>query len=267
MIDRLLITGAAGGLGRILRAGLTGYADTLRLSDVAEMESAGPNEEVVVCDLADRPAVLTLVEGCDGIVHLGGRSVEAAFDDLLSANLLGTYNLYEAARRAGVPRVLFASSNHAIGFHRRTTQLDEAASLRPDSLYGVTKGYGETLSRYYFDKFGVESVCVRIGSCFPEPQDRRQLSTWLSPRDFIALVKAVFDAPITGHLVVYGVSNNRHVWWSNDHASFLGWTPQDSSEPFREKIEAAFRPEDRRDPAVVFQGGGFAAAGHFEDEA
>jgi uronate dehydrogenase len=266
MIGRLLITGAAGGLGRVLRTGLSGYADTLRLSDVAEMGPAGAGEEVVVCDLADRQAVLALVNNCDGIVHLGGRSVEAAFDDLLSANLLGTYNIYEAARQAGTRRILFASSNHAIGFHPRTAKLDETAPLRPDSLYGVTKCYGEALSRYYFDKFGVESVCVRIGSCFPEPRDRRQLSTWLSPRDFVALVKAVFDAPMTGHLIVYGVSNNRQVWWSNDHASFLGWTPLDSSEPFREQIDAAHPPADRRDNAVVYQGGAFAAAGHFEDE-
>ncbi len=265
-MKRLLITGAAGGLGRILRAGLAGYADGLRLSDIAEMAPAGSGEETIVCDLADREAVLALAEGCDGIVHLGGISVEAAFDDLLRSNLLGTYNLYEAARRAGGPRVLFASSNHAIGFHPRTARLDETAPLRPDSLYGVAKCYGEALSRYYFDKFGVESVCVRIGSCFPEPGDRRQLSTWLSPKDFVSLVKTVFDAPVTGHLIVYGVSNNRQTWWSNDHASFLGWAPQDSSEAFRAKVEAANPPGNREDPAAIFQGGSFAAAGHFEDQ-
>jgi uronate dehydrogenase len=265
-MKRLLITGAAGGLGRILRAGLAGYADCLRLSDIAEMDPAGASEEAFVCDLADRQAVFALVDGCDGIVHLGGISVEGAFDDILRSNLLGTYNLYEAARRVGGPRVLFASSNHTIGFHRRTTRLDETAPLRPDSLYGVSKCYGEALSRYYFDKFGVESVCVRIGSCFPEPADRRQLSTWLSPKDFVSLVKAVFDAPFIGHLVLYGVSNNRQTWWNNDHASFLGWVPQHSSERFRSKVEAAHPPEDGDDPAVKFQGGSFAAAGHFEHQ-
>lgn len=264
-MKRLLITGAAGGLGRAVRAGLAGYAETLRLSDISEMAPAGPGEEVVPCDLADRDAVRSLVEGCDGIVHLGAISMEAAFDDLLRSNFLGTYNVYEAARQVKCPRVLFASSNHAIGFHPRTAMLDETAPLRPDSLYGVSKCYGEALSRYYFDKFGVESVCVRIGSCFPEPRDRRQLSTWLSPRDFVSLVKGVFDAPITGHVVLYGVSANRQVWWSNEHAAFLGWRPQDSSESFRGKLEAAQPPEDKSTPAVVFQGGAFAAAGHFED--
>lgn len=264
-MKRLLITGAAGGLGGILRAGLAGYAETLRLSDIAELSPAGPGEEVVTCDLADRDAVRALVEGCHGIVHLGGISVEAAFDDLLRSNFLGTYNIYEGARRAGRPRVLFASSNHVIGFHPRTAKLDETTPFRPDSLYGVGKCFGEALSRYYFDKFAVESVCVRIGSCFAEPKDRRQLATWLSPRDFVSLVKAVFDAPITGHLILYGMSANREVWWSNDHASFLGWEPTDSAESFRLKVEAANPPEEGSNPAVIFQGGSFAAAGHFED--
>jgi len=262
---RLLITGAAGNLGHILREGLRGFADTLRLSDLAPMEPAGPGEEVVPCDLADRAAVRALVEGCDGVVHLGGISVEAAFDDLLQANILGTYNVYEAARATGRPRILFASSNHAIGFHERTSRLDDRSPLRPDSLYGVAKCYGEALASYYWDKFDVESVCVRIGSCFPEPRDRRMLSTWLSPRDFVSLVKAVFEAPFTGNLMVYGVSANRQTWWNNDHAAFLGWHPQDSSEQFRAAIEARLPPEDRREAAVRFQGGGFAAAGHFED--
>lgn len=262
---RLLITGAAGNLGRVLRQGLQGFAETLRLSDLASLDPAGPGEEVVPCDLADRGAVRALVEGCDGIVHLGGISIEAPFDDLLQANILGTYNVYEAARTTGRPRILFASSNHAIGFHERTARLDDRSPLRPDSLYGVAKCYGEALASYYWDKFDIETVSVRIGSCFPEPRDRRMLSTWLSPRDFVSLVKAVFEAPLTGNLMVYGVSANRQTWWSNDHAAFLGWHPQDSSERFRAAIEARLPPEERHDPAVRYQGGGFAAAGHFED--
>ena len=264
-MKRLLITGAAGGLGRVLRAGLAGYAETLRLSDIAELSPAGSGEEIVPCDLADRDAVRALVDGCDGVVHLGGISLEAAFDDLLRSNLLGTYNVYEGARRTGCPRMLFASSNHAMGFHPRTALLDETAPLRPDSLYGVGKCFGEALSRYYFDKFGIETVCVRFGSCFPEPRNLRELATWLSARDFVSLVKAIFDAPITGHLIIYGVSKNKQVWWSNDHAAFLGWNPVDSSETFRSKLEAAFPPEDKSDRAVIFQGGGFVVAEPDED--
>ncbi|MFH1805633.1 MAG: NAD(P)-dependent oxidoreductase [Pseudomonadota bacterium] len=264
-MKRLLITGAAGNLGKILREGLKGYADILRLSDISDMGPAGPGEEIVTCDLSDRAAVHELTKDCDGIVHLGGISVEAAFDDLLQANLLGTYNLYEGARKNGVKRVMFASSNHTIGFYDRTTLLDETVALRPDSLYGVTKCYGEALASYYYDKFDLETVSVRIGSCFPEPLNRRMLSTWMSPRDFVSLIQAIFDATMTGHLVMYGVSPNKSVWWNNDHAAFLGWNPQDSSEQFRAAVEAKFPVEDRQDPAVIYQGGPFAANGHFED--
>jgi uronate dehydrogenase len=262
---RLLVTGAAGRLGRILREGLTGYPGILRLSDSAPLGTAAEGEEVVECDLADRAAVADLVRDCDGIVHLGGISSEAAFDDLLASNMLGTYNIFEGARLAGVRRLLFASSNHVVGFHKRTTRLDQTALHRPDTLYGVSKCFGEALARYYHDKFGIETVCVRIGTCIAEPQDLRALSTWLSPRDFVTLVKAVFDAPVTGYLIIYGVSANRQTWWSNDHASFLGWQPQDSSEPFRGDLEARLPPEDPDAREVVYQGGRFAAAVPFDD--
>ncbi len=264
-MNRLLITGAAGGLGRMLREKLAGYAAVLRLSDIAELGEAGAGEEVVPCDLADAAAVDRLVEGCDGIVHLGGVSVEDRFEAILEANFRGTYNLFDAARRLGAPRILFASSNHAIGFHRREDRLDGASPFRPDSLYGLSKCFGENLGRYYYDKFGLENVAVRIGSCFPEPKDRRMLATWLSPDDFVALIKAVFEATRVGHTMVYGASANREQWWDNGHAAFLGWTPKDSSERFRAKVEAAQPRQDPEDPAVRFQGGGFAAVGHFED--
>lgn len=261
----LLITGAAGGLGTILRDGLSGYAGTLRLSDLTDITDLRDGEESQPCDLADFEAVQKLVDGVDGIVHLGGMSVENTFESILQANLRGTYNIFEAARRAGRPRILFASSNHAIGFHKREDLLDGTSKMRPDSLYGVSKCFGENLGQYYFDKFGVESVSVRIGSCFPKPKDRRMLATWLSPRDFITLVDAIFSAARTGAAMIYGVSANREVWWDNSHAAFLGWHPQDSSEVFRAEIEAAHPAQQFDDPAVIYQGGGFAAAGHFED--
>jgi uronate dehydrogenase len=264
-MERLLITGAAGGLGRILRRELAGYAPSLRLSDIADLGGEDPGEELVPCDLADAEAVDRLVEGCDGIVHLGGVSVEDTFEAILQANLRGTYNVFEAARRHGRPRILFASSNHAIGFHRREDRLDGSSPQKPDSLYGLSKCFGENLGSYYFDKFGIENVAVRIGSCFAEPKDRRMLATWLSPDDFVALVKCVFEATRVGHTVLYGASANREQWWDNRHAAFLGWTPKDSSERFRAKVEAAHPRQDPEDPAVRFQGGSFAAAGHFED--
>lgn len=265
-MNRLLITGAAGGLGSILRERLAGYVPTLRLSDIADLGTAGPGEELVPCELADPAAVDRLVEDCDGIVHLGGISVEDTFEKILQANIRGTYNIFEAARRLGRPRILFASSNHAIGFHRREDRLDGTSRQKPDSLYGVAKCFGENLGSYYYDKFAVENVALRIGSCFPEPKDRRMLATWLSPDDFVRCVKCVFEATRVGHTVLYGASANREQWWDNSHATFLGWIPQDSSEPFRAKVEAAHPRQDPEDPSVLYHGGSFAAAGHFEDK-
>lgn len=261
----VLLTGAAGNLGKVLRAKLAGEYDLLRLSDLAPVDpAAGPGEEVVQCDLADAAAVMDLARGCDAILHFGGMSVENTFEVILQANIRGTYNIYEAARKNGVRRVVFASSNHVIGFHTRETLLDAEAPMRPDSLYGVSKGFGELLARYYFDKFGVETVNIRIGSSFPRPKDRRMLATWLSFDDLAALVRRSVAADRVGCAVVYGVSDNPERWWDNRLTAYLGWQPRDSSAPFYDDPEFA-APNDWNDPAVRFQGGGFAAAGHFED--
>lgn len=264
-METLLITGAAGGVGTLLRRELRGRIPNLRLSDIVPIDGPGPGEEFVPCDIADLDAVCRLVDGVDGIVHLGGQAIEAEFETILNANIRGCYHVFEAARRAGGTRVLFASSNHVTGFHARETRLDAHAPLRPDSLYGVSKCFGENLARYYFDKFDVESVSVRIGSCLDEPHDRRLLATWLSPRDFADLVLRVFAAERVGASVVYGASDNSEQWWDNRHAAFLGWQPQDSSEQFRERIEATVPRQAHDADTVVYQGGGFAAAGHFED--
>jgi uronate dehydrogenase len=261
-LKRLLLTGAGGNLGRALRPGLGGLAANLRLSDIVEMDKAAPGEEIVQCDLANSGAVQAMVNGCDGIIHLGGIPTEARFSDILNSNIIGCYNLYEAARKAGVKRIVFASSNHAIGFHKRTTMLDADAVTRPDSLYGVSKVYGEALARLYYDKFGIETAIVRIGSLFPEPLDHRMLSTWFSMNDFLRLIHRIFSVPDLGCPIIYGVSDNKDVWWDNHKIAYLGWEPQDSSEDFRSKHP---EPEQGSDPAAPFQGGAFAVAGHFED--
>ncbi|MEO7393271.1 MAG: NAD(P)-dependent oxidoreductase [Ramlibacter sp.] len=260
---RLLLTGAAGGLGKVLRQRLRPCCGTLRLSDVAAMSEAGPAEEVVPCNLADKAAVDRLVRGCDAIVHLGGVSVERPFEEVLEANIKGVFHLYEGARRHGVKRVVFASSNHVVGFHKQGDVLDADCARRPDSYYGLSKAYGEDLSRFYFDRYGIETACLRIGSSFPEPRDRRMLITWLSHRDLAELVRNCLFAPNLGHTIVYGVSNNRDKWWDNAKAAHIGFTPQDSSEPFRAKVEE--RPAlDASNPAAHYQGGGFVKAGPFE---
>ncbi len=254
---RLLLTGAAGNLGCQLRGALADWADIVRVSDVAPLGDAAAHEEVRGVDLADRQAVMALVDGVDAIVHFGGISVDAPFDDLLEANIRGTYNLYEAARKHGVKRIVFASSNHAIGFHPVTEVLDADSPQRPDSLYGVTKCFGEALSRYYFDRFGIETVCVRIGSSFEAPKNPRMLVTYLSYRDLIELVRCSLLTNRVGHVLVYGVSDNPVKWWDNTKAGFLGFRPRDSSEPFAERFPLTAPTADYDDPAQRYQGGGF----------
>jgi uronate dehydrogenase len=229
------------------------------------MGDARQGEEVVQCDLGDLDAVKAMVEGCDGIIHLGGQSLENTFENILNANVRGTYNVYEAARQHGVKRILFASSNHVIGFHESGAKLDANCHMRPDSIYGVSKAYGEMLASYYFDKFGIETAVIRIGSCFPRPVNRRMLSTWMSYSDFTDLVKKVFEVDELGYSIVYGVSDNPESWWDNRLSAHIGWQPQDSSQPFANDADILAQVDDPEDPAVKFQGGAFAAAGHFED--
>jgi uronate dehydrogenase len=262
--ERLLLTGAAGALGRMLRESLKPNVSAMRLSDIATMDPARSGEEVVQCDLADKAAVDRLVQGCDAVVHMGGLSTEHPFEQILEANIRGVFHLYEAARRHGVKRVVFASSNHAIGFHRQGERLDATSPQRPDGYYGVSKSFGEDLSRFYFDRYGIETACLRIGSCFPEPRDRRMLVTWLSYRDLTELVRCCLAAPRVGHTIVYGVSNNRDAWWDNSGAAHLGFVARDSSEPYRERVEATQPAPDPADPAAQYQGGGYVKLGPFE---
>jgi uronate dehydrogenase len=264
--ERLLLTGAAGGLGKVLREGLKPFASILRVSDRAPLATAGPGEEVVQCDLADRTGVLELLHGVDAVAHFGGVSVEGHFDPILQSNIVGVYNLYEAVRRHGVKRVVFASSNHVTGYYRQDERIDPDDPMRPDGLYGVSKCFGENLSRFYYDRHGIETVCLRIGSSFPEPKDRRMLATYLSYRDLVELVRCALFAPKPGHTVIFGASNNSRGWWDNSKAAHIGFVPRDSGDAFREKVEAKGPPLDPADLAAVYQGGGFVHAGPFEDK-
>ena len=262
---RILLTGAAGGLARVLRERLTRYAEVLRVSDIAPVGEARTGEEAVVCDLADAAAVDALVRDVDVIVHLGGVSVERPFEEVLPANIQGAYHLYEAARRHGVRRIVFASSNHVTGFYRQDEHIDTLAPQRPDSYYGLSKAFGEQLARFYFDRYGIESVCLRIGSSFPEPRDRRMLATWLGYDDLEQLVRRAMFVPKVGCTIVYGVSANRDVWWDNSHAAHLGYVPTESSEPWRERIEREQPQRGEDDPVRVYQGGAFVTTGPFGD--
>ena len=262
--SRLVVTGAAGGIGTRLRGRLDHLAEEVVLSDLRDVETSG-NEVSRPCDLTDLEAVTALLEGGGDVLHFGGQSTEAPFEVIRDANLVGTYNLYEAARRAGMRRVLFASSNHAIGFHARETRLDADTPTRPDSLYGVSKVYGEALARLYHDKFGIESLVLRIGSCFPEPRDLRMLATWLSLDDLVRLIERMIRVSRLGCPIVYGASANAESWWDNGKVAYLGWTPEDSAEPHRERLERACQRPDPDATEVRYQGGGFTAVGHPDD--
>jgi len=264
--SRLLLTGAAGGLGRELRPRLKAYCDELRLSDIQPLtpEQAAPGEDIVLCPLQDEAAVMRLVQGVDAIVHLGGVSTEQPWAPILAANIVGVFHLYEAARKHGVKRVIFASSNHVLGFYRQDQVVDADSPPRPDGLYGLSKAFGEDVARLYFDRYGIETLVMRIGSSYPEPRNRRMLATWMSYDDLERLVVAGLTAPVVGWSVIYGISDNATAFYDNTKARHIGYRPQDRSDVFRHQVEAAEPVLDMTDPANLYQGGAFVRTGPFE---
>jgi uronate dehydrogenase len=241
----IAITGASGLIGSILGAGLGGE---LRLLDIR------PKDGVEPLDLRDLGAVERAFEHVEKVVHLGAISSEAGFDDILDHNIRTTYNVYEAARRRGVRRVVFASSNHAIGMYPRSEKIGPDVPVRPDTYYGVSKAFGEALGRMYAEKWGLEVACVRIGTVNKEnrPLNVRHLSTWLSHRDCLALFKACLEAELSFD-IVYGVSRTTRSWWDLRPSEALGYTPQDDADDYEDQVEP--------DPSEALdrQGGPFAA--------
>lgn len=264
--DTILITGAAGRLGTELRRGLAPLARRLRLADLSEIHDLKANEEALCFDLANEAAVHAAVRGVDAVVHFGGVPLERPWQDILNANIRGSYHVYEGARKAGVKRVVYASSVHAIGYHRLEDHIDTRAPHRPDGLYGLSKCFVEDLGQLYWDKFGIETAALRIFSSFPEPADRRMLWSWLSFDDCIRLVSASLTAPRVGFTVVFGLSDNAVMPVDNRLASHLGFRPQDNTERFRAALEEKLPAPDARAPAVQCLGGWFVDLGHPDDE-
>ncbi|MEU6345524.1 NAD(P)-dependent oxidoreductase [Streptomyces sp. NPDC046977] len=254
----ILLTGAAGGLGTLMRELLPAHGYDLRLFDVAPVEGA---PEAIIADLADRKALREAVRGVDAIVHLAAISLESSFEKILRANIEGTYHLYEAAREEGVRRVVFASSNHAVGFTPRPVGDDPLIPVdtprRPDTFYGLSKGFGEDLAQLYWDLHGLETVSVRIGSCFREPTSVRMLSVWMSPEDGARLFHAALTAEGVGHTVVYGSSANTRLWWDLSGARALGYEPRDDSEPYAARLIAEQGELDPANPDHAHLGGHF----------
>jgi uronate dehydrogenase len=236
--DRVLITGAAGAIGTALRSGLRAKWRHLRLTDIRPVADLAANEELVVSDVADRLAVEAMMRGVRAVVHLAGVVGSYTLEDLFRVNARGLFDVFEAARLAGVERIVFASSNHTFGRYPITERVSPALPPRPDSLYGVFKVWGETMLREYFDRYGIRSVSLRIGTFRAEPIDQRSLATWLSPGDVARLVDASLSHPDPGCLVVNGYSNNTRLKTLDPNWTMLGYRPQDNAEDHREALRA-----------------------------
>ncbi len=261
----ILLTGAAGALGNQLRETLSKECVFLKISDKVNLEKKFHNEVVEIADLASTESILKLTKDIDCIVHMGGQSIEGSWDNVLNSNIIGMYNLYEACRKNKIKRVIWASSVHTVGFYPRSEVIDSKAMPRPDSNYGLSKVFGESLAQYYWDKYKLETVSVRIYSCVPEPKDHRMLSTWLSYDDLRSLIIACINSPNVQHSVIFGVSNNDSVLIDNKHAKHIGYKPKDNAEEFRSLIEKKDGFIDSTDSLVTTHGGYFASSGHFDD--
>ncbi len=257
---RLLLTGAGGNLGQELRPRLKAYCDVLRVSHRRDLGPAAAGEEVQIAALEDAEQMMSLLEGVSAVVHMGGVSTEQPWAPILAGNIVGMVNLYEAARLKGVKRIVFASSNHVTGFYRQDEVVNTRMPPKPDGFYGLSKAFGEDLAQMYWDRWGIETVSLRIGSSFTEPRDRRMLATYLSYDDLERLVVAALTAPIVGHSIIYGMSDNQTTWWDNTHAQHIGYRPKDSSDIFRNAVEARQQTIDSQDPAAIYQGGAFVKA-------
>jgi len=265
-LNRLLVTGASGNMGRVLRPLLRREGRILRLADLAEPTDPQPGEEVIAFDLTDPDAVAKACQGVEAVLHLGGISVEAAFEDVLAVNIAGTNNLLRAAVDAGVAKVMLASSNHAVGFYRRgdippgADGLPDDIPARPDTFYGWSKAAIEPLGSLYHSRYGIDITVLRIGTCFPEPPDARALATWLAPEDAARLVEAILDNPTPGYRVMWATSDNTRRWWSLSGARALGYEPADDAERFAADRVERFGEPDLGDPMHDLVGGSFCQA-------
>ncbi len=253
----VLITGAAGDIGAHLSRELAGRYN-LRLSERRPLKPP-KGQTFVKADISKMPDALRITRGVDAIVHLGGYSVEGPWPAILQANIIGCYNVFEAARRNGVKRILFPTSNHAVGYYRRDQTIDHRVYIKPDSRYGVSKVFGEALGSLYADKYGMEMFMIRIGNVNPRPIDKRRLSIWLSPRDLAQLVSIGIDHPGIKFEIVYGISRNTRAWYDNSNAFRLGYRPQDDSEAYAAEVQAREKPSGDA-VAESHQGGTFCTA-------
>lgn len=258
-MNTVLLTGAAGGIGTRMRTLLKGVYPRLRLSDVTRPGDLADDEEFIEADLGDMAACARICAGVDGIIHLGGIASENTWEKIHHANIVGLYNLYEAARQAGVQRIVFATSNHAIGFYRRRRKIGVDEKVRPDTRYGVSKAFGEALGAMYADKHGMRVLNVRIGNAGDKPLDKRRLSIWVSMEDLAQLFRIGLEHPELHYEIVYGVSDNERSWWDNEPAYRLGYQPTGKAEDHLDEALAAQRKLGPDPIGDLFHGGGFCS--------
>jgi uronate dehydrogenase len=265
-MQKILITGAAGDVGTRLRKLLKGVY-SLRVSDIRKPADLGADDEFVAADLGDYEQTKQITAGIDGIVHLGGYSVEGPWETIHKSNIVGCYNLFEAAYRSGVKRIVFASSNHAVGFYPRDRKIGVDVTLRPDSRYGVSKAFGEAVGALYADKHGLRVTCIRIGNVNDKPLDKRRLSIWVKPEDLAQLIRIGLEHPDIRFEIFYGVSDNEAGWWDNSNARRFGYRPQFRSEIFRDEAMAAQAKLPADPIGGRFQGGPFCSDEYDADRA
>jgi uronate dehydrogenase len=232
----------------------------LVLSDRVPPKDLQPGEKFEPADLTRPEDVARVLKGAHGVLHFGGHSVEGSWDQILNANIIGCYNLFEAARKVGVRRVVFASSNHAVGFYRRSHKIGPNVTVRPDSRYGVSKAFGEALGSLYADKHGMAVTCLRIGNVGPRPLDVRRLSIWISPKDIVQLFRIGLEHPDIRFEILYGASDNAAAWWDNSRAFELGYRPSGKGEDHRAHAEAEQKRIGTDPVGDLFQGGTFCSA-------
>lgn len=249
---KILITGATGRMATSIRRGIEGQYDLVRLYVRSAPAEINSREEVVVGELEQLDALKSACQDMDVVVHLGGKADEAAFSEIMSSNILGTFNVFEAARTAGVRRVVFASSHHVTGFYPLETTVGPDSAPRPDTLYATSKVFGEALGRMYHDKWNLEVACLRVGVCRPAPENYQHLRTWLSEPDSILLIRSAIESELDGYTIVYGVSDNPRSFWQRDTGA-LDFTPQDSAEAYADNFAGDGDP-------IPWQGGAFTAA-------
>ncbi|HEX6959262.1 MAG TPA: NAD(P)-dependent oxidoreductase [Ferrovibrio sp.] len=254
-MKRVLLTGASGGVGTRLRSLLKPIYPDLILSDIKAPSDLHDDETFLPADLADMAAVEKICEGMDGIVHLGGFSVEGPWETILRANIIGCYNLFEAAHRKGVKRIVFASSNHVMGFHPRHRKIGIEAVPKPDTRYGVSKLFGEGLGALYAHKHGIGVLSIRIGNFGDKPVDERRLAIWLKPDDLVQLIRIGLEKPDLVYETVYGMSDNKRAWWDNARALELGYRPSGKAEDFAAEALEAQKKLPKDEIGDYFQGG------------